>query len=240
MQQRQRQQLRQQRQQQQQQPCHEPYIVRILWPLGLTDHLSSHASTSVLLGAVIHARHAQGGSMLVAAVLGVCTSDPSSHATAAQLQHAAAAAQVDSLQEAMQAGLGVLGVWTASSADSATAAAAAAAVQGLGAAHEQQDAVWLAMHGSQCMVPALQLGGWGGPATQLLRVPECSLQDSKLPGGSTAVQVGHVCLVICVAPCSDWCLVRLPQCCMCSYVWPIQTRTLHFLLSASSASTCRT
>jgi hypothetical protein len=51
------------------------------------------------------------------------------------------------------------------------------------------------MHGSQILVPALQLCGWGGTAKQQLLVPQCSLQDSMLPHGSTDVQVNPMCAI---------------------------------------------
>jgi hypothetical protein len=49
------------------------------------------------------------------------------------------------------------------------------------------------MYDSQIMLPALQLGGWGGAAKQQLLGPQCSLQDSKLPHGTADVQVNPMC-----------------------------------------------
>jgi hypothetical protein len=87
----------------------------------------------------------------------------------------------------------VLGVWAASCADAeAAAAAAAAAVNSHHAVYNPHDSStpFLALYGSRYFVPTLQWRGWGSTAKQQLWAPECSMQHTRLPPGTTDTQVG--------------------------------------------------
>lgn len=155
-------------------------IVRVLWPVGLIEHITTTNYSWLLSGAVVKARHADGGRMLVAAVLGACPADQPQKAAAEQLEHAAAV-HICISRNTYKAALAVLGVWAATSAQ---AAAVSHSLRGAA------DGVVLAMYGCQCLVPALQLSGWGSFKKQQLWAPECSFGDSLLPPGTTDVQVG--------------------------------------------------
>jgi hypothetical protein len=127
--------------------------------------------------------------MLVAAVLGACPADDQCMQTAVRQLQDAPAVHFCTAQGTYEATLGVLGVWAASCPDAAAAMAAAAALVCHSAVSGANDSVLLAMFGSRCFVPALQLSGWGSTAQQQLWAPECSFQHSHLPPGTTDVQV---------------------------------------------------